>query len=82
MGAIWGWSLRAMKERPAIKVCGHSDREIILGQKLSAQVDSVLLKMACVGVGENGCGYIVEESASITIPGKGTLSMTLRGETA
>jgi hypothetical protein len=82
MGACWGWCLRAMGEQPAPKPCGHDPRVITLGAGLLRQVESVHFKMACVGVGEHGGGFIVEETASITMPGKAKLSMTLRGETA
>lgn len=82
MGAAWGWCLRAMGEHPTPKSCDYTAREHRLGRELSRQVDSVYMKMACVGVHENGAGWIIEEHASITIPGKAKLSMTLRGETA
>lgn len=84
MAIVWGWYLRILHEPlpPLPNNCGHTELEHSLGREIGKRIEAVHVSMSCVGVADSGAGYVVIRSVLITIPGKPTVELTIRGETA
>jgi hypothetical protein len=81
MAGYWGWCLRAMREKPAPR-CDYTDAEHAIGRRVTGTIATVHMQMACIGSSEDGCGFIVQQHATIAIRGKPAVKITVQGETA